>query len=247
LRKRCGPRAAHPRDPARAADQTHLLPHGKFIETYPDLVRQMAADGHEFGNHSWSHPDMRKCSGEQIRRELLDTERLLNATAGATTRPFFRPPYGEYDDHVLSAAEEVGFLPVYWTLDSLDSVGKTKFRSFLVERVTNRLPEEKMRGAIVLMHCSNASTAMHFHPSSTGSANEPPGGAALAPLERSGKVARPSWLLERNDRLGFFIPWGPSFQTAQPALHQGPGSRQPHLHSASRGEGLLAVKLPAAE
>jgi peptidoglycan/xylan/chitin deacetylase (PgdA/CDA1 family) len=132
---------------------------GKFIETYPDLVRQMAADGHEFGNHSWSHPDLRKCSSDQIQRELLDTERLLNRTAGATTRPFFRPPYGEYDNHVLLAAEDAGFLPVYWTLDALDSVGRTKFASFLVERVTSRLPEEEMRGAIILMHCGNASTA----------------------------------------------------------------------------------------
>jgi len=137
---------------------------GKFIETYPDLVRQMAADGHEFGNHSWSHPDMRKCSSEQIKRELIDTERLLNVTAGATTRPFFRPPYGEYDEHVLLAAEDVGFLPVYWTLDALDSVGKTKFASFLVERVTARLPEQEMRGAIILMHCGNASTAEALPP-----------------------------------------------------------------------------------
>jgi hypothetical protein len=60
---------------------------------------------------------------------------------------------------VLLAAEDVGFLPVYWTLDALDSVGQTKFASFLVQRVTARLPEEKMRGAIILMHCGNASTA----------------------------------------------------------------------------------------
>ena len=137
---------------------------GKFIENYPDLVRQMAADGHEFGNHSWSHPDMRKCSSDDIRRELLDTEHLLNVTAGATTRPFFRPPFGEYDDHVLLAAEDAGFLPVYWTLDALDSVGQTKFASFLVQRVTSRLSADEMRGAIILMHCGNASTAEALPP-----------------------------------------------------------------------------------
>lgn len=132
---------------------------GDFIKANPELVRQMTAEGHEFGNHSLTHPDFRKLSDEQMRHELLTTERLLNLTSGATTRPFFRPPYGEYNDRVLLTSLEEGFLPVYWSLDSLDSVGASKTPRFLFDRMTARLSPEQMRGAIFLMHCDSDPTA----------------------------------------------------------------------------------------
>lgn len=132
---------------------------GDFIATYPDIVRQIAADGHEFGNHSLTHPDLRKVSDEQIRHELEATEQLLKLTTGKTTRPFFRPPYGEYDNRVLRLAQDHGYTTVCWSLDSLDSVGVSKSPRFLVERITSRLGVNEVRGAIVLMHCDSNATA----------------------------------------------------------------------------------------
>ncbi len=132
---------------------------GDFIATYPDIVRQIAADGHEFGNHSLTHPDLRKVSDEQIRHELEATEQLLKLTTGKTTRPFFRPPYGEYDNRVLRLAQAHGYTTVCWSLDSLDSVGVSKSPRFLVERITSRLGVNEVRGAIVLMHCDSNATA----------------------------------------------------------------------------------------
>jgi peptidoglycan/xylan/chitin deacetylase (PgdA/CDA1 family) len=132
---------------------------GYFVRDNPELVRQIAADGHEFGNHSLSHPDLRHVDDKRLLRELMETERLLLATAGASTRPFFRPPYGEYDNHVLLTAENLGFIPVYWTLDSLDSVGAKKNGDFLYNRVTGKLSAEQLRGAIILMHVDSMGTA----------------------------------------------------------------------------------------
>ncbi|MEI6534594.1 MAG: polysaccharide deacetylase family protein [Verrucomicrobiaceae bacterium] len=132
---------------------------GDFIANYPDIVRQIAADGHEFGNHSLTHPDLRKVSDMQIRHELEATEQLLKLTTGKTTRPFFRPPYGEYDDRVLRLAQNEGFMTVCWSLDSLDSVGVSKSPRFLVDRITTRLGVNEVRGAIVLMHCDSNATA----------------------------------------------------------------------------------------
>jgi peptidoglycan/xylan/chitin deacetylase (PgdA/CDA1 family) len=132
---------------------------GKWIEENPDLTRQIVADGHEIANHTVSHPDLRHLSDAAIRAELEGTEARLAETAGATTRPLFRPPYGAYDERVLRVLVGEGYLPIYWTLDSLDSVGEPKTADFLFERVTGKLTPEQLRGAIILAHCGSQPTA----------------------------------------------------------------------------------------
>lgn len=132
---------------------------GQWIKDNPELTRQIVADGHEIANHSFNHPDLTHLDDQAIRAELADTEALLQQTAGVSSRPFFRPPYGAYDEHVLGVAEGEGYLPIYWTLDSLDSVGEPKTPAFLLERVTAKLTPEQLRGAIILAHCGSDATA----------------------------------------------------------------------------------------
>ena len=104
---------------------------GKWIKEHPDLARQIVADGHEIANHTFTHPDMRHLSDAAIGKELADTEALLAETTSASSRPFFRPPFGAYDERVLRLVVGAGYLPIYWTLDSLDSVGEPKTPDFL--------------------------------------------------------------------------------------------------------------------
>jgi peptidoglycan/xylan/chitin deacetylase (PgdA/CDA1 family) len=132
---------------------------GKWIKENPDLARQIVADGHEIANHTFTHPDMRHLSDAAISKELADTEALLAETTGASSRPFFRPPFGAYDERVLRLAVGAGYLPIYWTLDSLDSVGEPKTPDFLFERITAKLTPDKLRGAIILAHCGSLPTA----------------------------------------------------------------------------------------
>jgi peptidoglycan/xylan/chitin deacetylase (PgdA/CDA1 family) len=132
---------------------------GKWIAENPDLTRQIVADGHEIANHTDTHPDLTRVSAAAMRKELADTEQLMQDVAGATTRPLFRPPYGAYDEGVLRTAVALGYLPIYWTIDSLDSVGEPKTPEFLLERVTRALTPEQLRGAIILAHCGSAPTA----------------------------------------------------------------------------------------
>lgn len=144
---------------ARGVTITFFLT-GRWIRDNPDLVRQIVADGHEIANHTYSHPDLTTLEDDAIRSELADTEAILRETApGASIRPFFRPPYGAYDERVLRVIIDEGYLPVYWTLDSLDSVGEPKTAAFLLERVTARLTPDELRGAIILAHCGSAATA----------------------------------------------------------------------------------------
>lgn len=134
---------------------------GKWIRENPDLTRQIVADGHEIANHTLNHPDLTRVGDDTIRKELAATEQVLREVAGdgATTRPFFRPPYGAYDQRVLRVVQGEGYLPIYWTLDSLDSIGAPKTPAFLLERVTAKLTPEQLRGAIILAHCGSAPTA----------------------------------------------------------------------------------------
>ncbi len=132
---------------------------GFWVRENPELLRQIVADGHELGNHSLTHPDMRHLDDMRIKHEILETERLVLKTAGVTTRPYFRPPYGAYNDRLLLATEALGYLPVYWTLDCLDSVGAKKSPDFIAERVTRKLSREQMCGSIVLMHVDSMATA----------------------------------------------------------------------------------------
>lgn len=132
---------------------------GQWITENPEIARQIVADGHEIANHSFTHPDFRKISDAEIVEELDSTDRLMRETTGASTRPFFRPPFGAYDKRTLLSVEAQGYLPIYWTLDSLDSVGEPKSPAFLTERITAKLPPEKLRGAIILAHCGSQPTA----------------------------------------------------------------------------------------
>jgi peptidoglycan/xylan/chitin deacetylase (PgdA/CDA1 family) len=132
---------------------------GAWMEENPALVRQIVADGHELANHSLNHPDFRQLEDAQIIEELAETERIAQAISGTTTRPLFRPPFGSYDQRVLRILIEQGYLPIYWTLDSLDSVGQPKTPEFLFERVTGTLTGDELHGAIILAHCGSAATA----------------------------------------------------------------------------------------
>jgi peptidoglycan/xylan/chitin deacetylase (PgdA/CDA1 family) len=132
---------------------------GAWIKENPDLAMQIVADGHEIANHTFTHPDLTKLDEASIRKELADTEALMQQTTGATTRPLFRPPFGAYDQRVLRIVQSEGYLPIYWTLDSLDSVGEPKTPDFLLERITGKLTPEQLRGAIILAHCGSEPTA----------------------------------------------------------------------------------------
>ena len=131
---------------------------GQFAEKYPDYVRQAAQDGHEIANHTYSHPDMRKLTDRQIVDELSRADAIISDLTGRTTRPYWRPPFGARDSRVLNVAAAQGYRSIYWTLDSLDSVGQPKTPDFIFNRVTNT-PGINLDGAIILQHFGSDASA----------------------------------------------------------------------------------------
>lgn len=91
---------------------------GKNVHLRPDLVRRMVAEGHEVGNHSWSHPQLRHLSEEQQMAELGRTTAALREL-GAEPH-FVRPPYGAFNDITAKVARDLGLSIVLWSFDSND-------------------------------------------------------------------------------------------------------------------------------
>lgn len=118
---------------------------GIWVDKYPELVREIAARGHEIGNHSDSHAHFTQISEGQIRQELDACSDKIEALTGV--RPtLFRPPYGDYDNKVVTVSRNEGYECVQWSVDSLD--WKNRGVSDLVKRATSNVQQ----GDIILFH-----------------------------------------------------------------------------------------------
>lgn len=92
---------------------------GKHVEERPALVKRMAAEGHEIGNHTWSHPSLPTLFDAEITQELQATQEVVEKVTGRTPA-LFRPPYGNTDDRVAGLAGDQGLAQMLWTGTTLD-------------------------------------------------------------------------------------------------------------------------------
>jgi peptidoglycan/xylan/chitin deacetylase (PgdA/CDA1 family) len=127
---------------------------GQWAEENSALVLQMAADGHEFANHSYSHPDFLELSNTQMADQIRRTEAIVLGMTGQSTKPFFRPPFGSRDRNVVDVIEGEGYYDIYWTLDSGDWVDGA-----LPGPVFNKTVRGAVPGAIIVMHITTEATA----------------------------------------------------------------------------------------
>lgn len=118
---------------------------GIWVDKYPELVKAIHDRGHEIGNHSDTHPHMSKLSNAQIRQELKGMSDKVETLIGV--RPtLFRPPYGDYDNEVVTVSRAEGYEVVQWSVDSLD--WKNKGVDDLIRRATKNV----QKGDIILFH-----------------------------------------------------------------------------------------------
>lgn len=116
-----------------------------WTERFPELTKEIAARGHEIGNHSTTHAEMSKQSRQEIIQELKVMSDHVEALTG--TRPaLFRPPYGDYNNLVVTTAREEGYQVIQWSVDSLDWKNKG------VEDLIKRATKDVQGGDIVLFH-----------------------------------------------------------------------------------------------
>lgn len=118
---------------------------GRWAAKYPDLVRAIAAGGHEFGNHAYSDPHLPMLSREAIAQEIERTSAVIKEITGQEVL-FFSPPYNDFNQKVLEVASEQGYLTVLCSLDTADWMRPG------VERIVRRIVPRAHNGGIVLMH-----------------------------------------------------------------------------------------------
>ena len=130
---------------------------GNFLETSPDLIRQMRKDGHIVGNHTFHHPDMSKISTkEAFAKELSDVESLYQEITGEEMTRFYRPPQGIYSPGNLQMAKELGYHTFFWSLayvDWYEANQPTKEEAFA------KLLPRVHPGAVVLLHNTSDTNA----------------------------------------------------------------------------------------
>ncbi len=125
---------------------------GFWVEEYPDYVRLIAAEGHEIGSHTFSHPHLGSLTADQIREELTKVGRMIEELTGQ--KPvLFRPPFGEYNNQVITVAGELGYKTIQWSIDSLD------WQNLSTEEIVQRVTNRAHKGAIILFHNNGLYTA----------------------------------------------------------------------------------------
>ena len=93
---------------------------GECVAQNPDVLRREVAEGHEIGNHSWSHPNLAKLSDANVRSQLQRTEDIIVKTAGIKPK-LMRPPYGELTKRQrILVNHEFGYKVILWDVDPLD-------------------------------------------------------------------------------------------------------------------------------
>lgn len=127
---------------------------GKWAEQNPDLLRRMVVEGHLLINHTYDHasftgasPGTAPLTLAQRRQEIERTEAVVTALTGADLKPFFRPPYGDYDQETLTLLAALGYrYSVMWTVDSLG------WNGYAAAQIVTRCVSRAAPGAILLFH-----------------------------------------------------------------------------------------------
>jgi peptidoglycan/xylan/chitin deacetylase (PgdA/CDA1 family) len=125
---------------------------GSRVRALPYLVRREAAEGHEVGDHSWSHPNLARLAPGRVQQELRSTQLAVQEVTGVTPR-IFRPPYGATNGAVAAVAGGFGLPVILWSVDTVD------WRDRNAALITQRALAGASPGGIILLHDVYGSTA----------------------------------------------------------------------------------------
>ncbi len=130
---------------------------GNYLETAPELVQRMVAEGHTVGNHTYHHPDMSAISSkEAFAAELDATAAKFREITGQEMPHYYRPPQGKYSESNLAQADELGYKTIFWSLAYVDWYqDKQPSREEAFQKLIPRIHD----GAVVLLHSTSATNA----------------------------------------------------------------------------------------
>jgi probable sporulation protein (polysaccharide deacetylase family) len=119
---------------------------GSWIKAFPELAKELYVNGHELGNHGLYHGHPLQMKRKELKRLILENQQLIESVTGKTPVNLFAPPYGEISPLVVSAAGELGYQTIMWSVDSVD--WKKPAPEILINRVLSKIEP----GGIILLH-----------------------------------------------------------------------------------------------
>jgi peptidoglycan/xylan/chitin deacetylase (PgdA/CDA1 family) len=124
---------------------------GKYAFLFPDIVRQIAQDGHEIGNHSFYHPGFTAMTPISATQEIIYTESAVEWAVGRhIPMRYFRFPYGDRNNATRMHAASLGYQSAFWNIDPRGwDPEKTS------EDVVQHIQATAHSGGIVIMHCGS--------------------------------------------------------------------------------------------
>jgi len=128
---------------------------GEVAESNPDLIKKISQAGFPIYNLSYNYPHFNDLPDSGVADQLGKAETAISPLTGRTTKPFFRPPYGEaLDSDILEAVVTAGYCPVTWSVDAMDWSS-----DYSAEQSKERVLSKAANGYIILMQASNSITA----------------------------------------------------------------------------------------
>ena len=118
---------------------------GFWVESNEDKVKEIYNAGFDIGTHSNTHPKMSTLSKEQIKAELETSMNLISNITGQKVS-LFRPPFGDYNDNLISVAGSLGLKTIQWDVDSLD------WKGLSANEILTRVKTGVKNGSIILFH-----------------------------------------------------------------------------------------------
>lgn len=120
---------------------------GEHVLKYPDIARQVVSEGHEIGNHSFTHHVLLYYTDEELVKEIKDTDKAIKEVTAHSTK-LFRPPKGWLRAHEKQLVEKLGFKVILWSLNSKDWVNfdDKYMREYIIRNIKP--------GDIILFHDS---------------------------------------------------------------------------------------------
>jgi len=125
---------------------------GRNVDLYPNVLRRTVSEGHEIGNHTYTHPILSKLGDSAVREELTKCRDAVARAAGVQPRTM-RPPYGALLQRQREwVHSELNYPTIMWSVDPLD------WKRPGPSVVTSRILSGTTPGAIVLAHDLHAGT-----------------------------------------------------------------------------------------
>ena len=118
---------------------------GRYVKQRPEIVRDIVAAGHEVGNHTWDHPPLVFRSAAETRRQLVETQKVIEDACGVIPT-LFRPPFGGRRPGTFGVVRSLGLTPVMWNVTCYDWSATSN------ESIEQKARRQIRGGDVVLLH-----------------------------------------------------------------------------------------------